>query len=59
MKKRTQTQRKPRSTYWHLYNLQTLNSEKFIKMIDKILGQEFHIRLWVSNAPRNERSDLK
>jgi len=35
--------RRSRKTYWHLYSLQTLNPEKFIKVVDKILRQEFHL----------------
>lgn len=42
-KKRKPVLRRPRKTYWHLYSLQTLNSEKFIKVVDKILRDEFHL----------------
>ncbi len=31
----------PQKTYWHLYSLQTLNPEKFIKVVDKILKKHF------------------
>ncbi|MFC1475751.1 hypothetical protein ACFLQW_01960 [Candidatus Zixiibacteriota bacterium] len=31
----------PEKTYWHLYSLQTLNPEKFIKVVDKILKRHF------------------
>lgn len=27
--------------YWHIYSLQNLNSEKFIKVVNKILRQEY------------------
>lgn len=35
--------RNPQKTYWHLYSLQTLNSEKFIKVVNKILKNEYHL----------------
>jgi hypothetical protein len=35
--------RSPEKTYWHLYSLQTLNSEKLIKVVNKILRQEYHL----------------
>jgi hypothetical protein len=31
----------PEKTYWHIYSLQTLNSEKFIKVVNKILKREY------------------
>jgi len=31
----------PEKTYWHLYSLQSLNPEKFIKVVDKILKRHF------------------
>lgn len=31
----------PEKTYWHLYSLQSLNPEKFIKVVDKILKDYF------------------
>jgi len=31
----------PKKTYWHLYSLQSLNTEKFIKVVDKILREHF------------------
>lgn len=42
-----------------LYNLRTLNSVKFIKVINKILGQTSQSQqIWVPNAaPRSGRSD--
>ena len=42
-KKRKPVLRRPRKTYWHLYSLQNLNSEKFVKVVDKILRNEFHL----------------
>ena len=33
--------RKPAKTYWHIYGLQTLNSDKFVKVVNKILRREF------------------
>ena len=27
--------------YWHLYSLQTLNSDKFVKIVNKILRKEY------------------
>ncbi len=35
--------RTPLKTYWHLYSLQTLNSEKFVKVVNKILKNEYHL----------------
>jgi hypothetical protein len=35
--------KKPKKIYWHLYSLQSLNPEKFIKVIDKILRHEFQV----------------
>ena len=31
----------PKKTYWHLYSLQSLESEKFAKVVNKILKREF------------------
>lgn len=31
----------PKKSYWHLYSLQGLQSEKLIKIVDKILKREF------------------
>ncbi len=33
--------KKPEKTYWHIYSLQNLNSEKFVKVVDKILKKEY------------------
>jgi len=35
--------RTPQKTFWHLYSLQTLNSEKFVKVVNKILKNEYHL----------------
>jgi len=40
-KRRRVDYRKPEKTYWHIYSLQNLNSEKFIKVVDKILKKEY------------------
>lgn len=42
-KKSKPSGRTPQKTYWHLYSLQTLNSEKFIKVVNKILRNEYHL----------------
>ncbi len=45
--KSTTTKRKgiptglPKKTYWHLYSLQTLESDKLAKIVNKILKNEF------------------
>ncbi len=31
----------PKKTYWHLYSLQNLESEKFVKVVNKILRKEY------------------
>ena len=33
----------PKKSYWHLYSLQSLGSEKLIKVVNKILKQEYHL----------------
>lgn len=40
-KKRKPDIKLPEKTCWHLYSLQALNSEKFIKVVAKILKQEY------------------
>lgn len=40
-KRRKSNYKMPEKTYWHIYSLQTLNSEKFIKVVDKILKKEY------------------
>ncbi len=42
-KQRKSGLRRRQKAYWHLYALQNLNSEKFIKVVDKILKNEFHL----------------
>jgi hypothetical protein len=31
----------PKKTYWHLYSLQTMQSEKLAKIVNKILRKEY------------------
>ena len=31
----------PKKTYWHLYSLQTLESEKLAKIVNKILRRDY------------------
>jgi len=31
----------PRKIYWHLYSLQNLNGEKFVKVVNKVLKKEY------------------
>ncbi|MCP4684363.1 MAG: hypothetical protein GY867_02845 [bacterium] len=31
----------PKKTYWHLYSLQTMQSEKLARIVDKILRKEY------------------
>ena len=33
----------PRKIYWHLYSLQNLNSEKFIRVVNKVLRKEYQL----------------
>jgi hypothetical protein len=33
----------PRKIYWHLYSLQNLNCEKFIRVVDKVLKKEYQL----------------
>lgn len=33
----------PRKIYWHLYSLQNLNSEKFIRVVEKVLRKEYQL----------------
>jgi len=40
-KRKKSNYKKPEKTYWHIYSLQTLNSEKFIKVVNKILKSEY------------------
>ena len=41
--KKKESYKKPKKICWHLYSLQALNPEKFIKVIDKILRREFMV----------------
>ena len=40
-KRRKSNYKMPEKTYWHIYSLQTLNSEKFIKVVNKILKRDY------------------
>ncbi len=31
----------PRKTYWHLYSLQTIEGDKLIRIVNKILKREY------------------
>ncbi len=31
----------PRKTYWHLYSLQNLESDKLVKIVNKVLKREY------------------
>ncbi len=31
----------PKKTYWHLYSLQTLQSDKLVKIVNKVLKKEY------------------
>ena len=37
----TNENKSPEKTYWHIYSLQNLNSEKFIRVVNKILRNEY------------------
>ena len=42
-KKKKDSYRMPKKMYWHLYSLQTLNTEKFVSVVNKILRNEFFV----------------
>jgi hypothetical protein len=42
-KKRKSSYKIPKKTCWHLYSLQTLNNEKFVKVVNKILRHEWQV----------------
>jgi len=33
--------KRPKKTFWHLYSLQGLESERFVRTVNKILQKEF------------------
>ncbi|MEA2030094.1 MAG: hypothetical protein U9N55_00665 [candidate division Zixibacteria bacterium] len=33
----------PKKTFWHLYSLQALNSNKLVKVVEKVLKQEYFL----------------
>lgn len=41
--KREPDERRPEKTGHHIYSLQGLQTEKFIKLIDKVLRQEYYL----------------
>lgn len=41
--KKKESYREMEKKYWHLYSLQTLSSDKFVKIVNKILRKEFHL----------------
>ena len=41
--KKKQTFRMNEKKYWHLYSLQTLTSDKFVKVVNKILRKEYQL----------------
>lgn len=41
--KRESAERRPEKTGHHIYSLQGLQTEKFIKLIDKVLRQEYYL----------------
>jgi hypothetical protein len=42
-RKRKTASKLPRKTCWHLYSLQNLNGEKFVKVVNKILRKEWQL----------------
>ncbi|HEX9751481.1 MAG TPA: hypothetical protein VGB22_09395 [candidate division Zixibacteria bacterium] len=42
-KRKNELRDAPEKVYWHLYSLQTLNSEKLVKVVNKILQREYHL----------------
>ena len=42
-KKKKDNYKMPKKIYWHLYSLQTLNTEKFVSVVNKILKNEFYV----------------
>ena len=40
-KKQDLRQLRGKKTYWHLYSLQTLESEKLARIVNKVLTREF------------------
>ena len=40
-KRKIENNRAPEKMCWHIYSLQSLNSEKFIKVVNKILRREY------------------
>ena len=42
-KKKKRGYRVQEKTYWHLYSLQTLSSDKFARIVNKILNKEYQL----------------
>ena len=42
-KKKKSSYKIPRKTCWHLYSLQNLSEEKFVKVVNKILRKEWQV----------------
>ena len=40
-RKRTMPGGLPHKTYWHLYSLQNMESEKLVRIVNKILKREY------------------
>jgi predicted RNA methylase len=40
-KKKKEEYKLPEKIYWHIYSLQSLNAEKFVRVVDKILRKEY------------------
>jgi len=40
-RKKSNPEKNHEKTCWHIYNLQNLNSEKFIKVVNKILERKY------------------
>lgn len=43
MSKPRRSLRRRQKSIWHLYALQQVNGERFTKVVDKILKNEFHL----------------
>ena len=41
--KKPESVRQQEKRYWHLYSLQTLSGDKFVKIVNKILRKEYSL----------------
>ena len=41
--KKPESLRNDEKKYWHLYSLQTLSSDKFVRIVNKILRKEYQL----------------